>query len=222
MDTIGHVRAVLLGDNEFQQAGLRAALEGLGIAVVGQAVDAEEALLLADRLAPDVLVVSTPLEHSSAVDATRRLATLAPETPVLVLADSRERSDLTATIRAGASGYMTKDAPNEAIAGAIRTVAAGDAVISSKVARHVLADIRNGSRYEDSGVNRAAMLADRLTGREKEVLRRLAAGKENVQIAAELHLSPSTVKNHISSILVKLGVENRVQAAVYAVRGGIA
>ena len=214
------LRVVLVEENELLRAGLRAALWAFGIIVVGEALDADEAVALVSQLSPAAVIIGLPAKRGCGIEATRRLSTVAPTTPVMVLAASSERQDVTAAIRAGARGYMPKDARKEAIAGAVRTVASGDAVVSSRIASHLLDGIRNGAiEHPDDGTSPEVRAT--LTDRELEVLRLIALGKENAEIARALHISPSTAKNHTASILAKLQLENRVQAAVYAVRCGI-
>jgi DNA-binding NarL/FixJ family response regulator len=201
------------------RVGLRAALAPLGITVVSEAADSDEGVSTVTELSPAVVVTDLALRRGSGLEVTRRLSVLAPTSPVLILTDSTDQRDLTRAVMAGARGYMLKDARTEAIAGAIRAVAAGHSVVSSRVAGHLFHGVRAGENEVDGGG--AVNLPDSLTNREMEILKLLASGRDNSQIGVLLHLSPSTVKNHISSILTKLALENRIQAAVFAVRHGV-
>jgi len=154
------------------------------------------------------------LPGMSGIEAIRELSTLAPQTRVLVLTISGSEADVTEAILAGACGYLLKDASIQEIIAGISAAAAGESLISSKIAGTLLDRIR-ASSSDDPGER------PELSEREIDVLRRVAEGKDNVQIAQELFISPNTVKNHISNILAKLQIENRIQAAVYAVRRGI-
>jgi two-component system nitrate/nitrite response regulator NarL len=218
---LGRLRVVLVDQNEFLRAGLKAAIWAFGVVVVGEAVDAEDAVAVAERLSPAAIIVGQLADRGCPIDATRRLAAAMPTTPIMVLADSTDRDHVTAAVRAGARGYMLNDAPKEAIAGAVRAIAAGDSVVSSKIAGHLLEEIRNGT-IDGNGGGEMNRILDRLTHREIEVLRLIASGNDNSAIARALNISPSTAKNHTASILAKLHLENRIQAAVYAVRGGLA
>lgn len=216
-----NLRVVLVEDCEFLRSGMRVALPAFGISVIGEAVDADGAETLVMRLAPAAVITGLFLRESSGIDATRRLTKVAPRSPVMVLTRSTEKEDVRSAVLAGARGYMLKDAREEAIAGAVHAVASGDSVVSSKIAHHLLEGIRTGAiQMEGAGVSESDIRA-MLTDREIEVLKLIASGKENTEIAAALSVALDTVKHHISSILTKLHLENRTQAAVYAVRGGL-
>jgi DNA-binding NarL/FixJ family response regulator len=153
----------------------------------------------------------------SGVEATAKITMFAPLTRVLVLSASHQDADVMDAIMAGACGYLLKDASIDELLAGIRAAATGESLISPAIASKVLQRLRAAapSAREDS-------TASELSDRELQVLRLIANGKDNAQIAAELHISPKTVKNHISNILMKLQIENRIQAAVFAVRSGIA
>ena len=154
------------------------------------------------------------LPGMSGIEAIRELASAAPQTRVLVLTISGDESDVTEAILAGACGYLLKDASIEEIVTGIRAASAGESLISQKIAGRLLDRVR-AAAADDFGER------PELSEREVEVLRRVAEGKDNVEIGQELFISPNTVKNHISNILAKLQIDNRIQAAVYAVRRGI-
>jgi DNA-binding NarL/FixJ family response regulator len=157
------------------------------------------------------------LPRGSGIDATRELVAATPEARVLVLTvASDERSVLDALI-AGASGYLLKDATIEEIAAGVRAAAAGESFVSPRVAHHVLGRLRG-----QAGPGDASPDETKLSERELDILRLVAEGCDNDEIAERLFLSPRTVKNHVSSILSKLDMDNRVQAAVYAIRKGLA
>ena len=192
-------------------------MEEQGIRVIGEASSGADAIARAVRARPDGVVMDLNLPRQSGVDATRELVAAAPESRVLMLTvASDERSVLDALI-AGACGYLLKDATIEEIAGGVRAAASGQSFVSPRVGHHVLERLR-GHAGSDGGRGEESPLSER----ELEILRLVAEGCDNDEIAERLFLSPRTVKNHVSSILAKLQMDNRVQAAVYAVRKGIA
>jgi DNA-binding NarL/FixJ family response regulator len=207
------IRVVIVDDHDLFRRGLRELLEEQGIRVVGEAADGVEGMQLATHALPDVVVMDLNMPRLSGVEATRRLAAAAPTVRVLVLTISADDDDVLDAIEAGASGYLLKDASMSEIAAGVRAAAAGEALLSPRIATHILRRIRSGGEGE---IQRAD-----LSERELQVLRLMAQGRENAEIAEALVISPRTVKNHISSILSKLHMENRIQAAVYAVRRGI-
>ena len=212
------IRALVVDDHDLFRRGLRELLEEQGIRVIGEAATGSDAVALASRARPDVVVMDLNLPQVSGIEATRELVATNPQARVLVLTvASDERTVLDALI-AGACGYMLKDATIEEIAAAVRAAAGGQSFVSPRVAHHVLGRLR-GHAGTDSG---RTPDDTRLSERELEILRLIADGFDNDQIAETLFLSPRTVKNHVSSILAKLEMDNRVQAAVYAVRRGIA
>ncbi|MEA2405824.1 MAG: two-component system, NarL family, nitrate/nitrite response regulator NarL [Thermoleophilaceae bacterium] len=211
------VRVVLVDDHDLFRGGLRDILQDQGIDVIGEASDGERGVRLVTELAPDVAVMDLNMPGMSGIEATRILATKAPASRVLVLTISSDDSDIMEAMLAGASGYLLKDATVEELAGGIRAAAAGESSIAPKIAARLLSRLREDHRAPPPTEEGRADLSER----ELEVLRLLAAGKGNAEIAGELFISPKTVKNHIASILVKLQIENRIQAAVYAVRAGI-
>jgi len=151
------------------------------------------------------------------VETTRHLAGIAPLTRVVVLTISADDEDVMDAVMAGACGYLLKDSSIQDLIMGIRAAAAGESLISPQIAAKLLQRLRAQSTSEDA----AAMIQAELSDREIEVLKLIANGKDNAQIASELFISPKTVKNHISNILMKLQIDNRIQAAVYAVRSGI-
>lgn len=212
------IRALVVDDHDLFRRGLRELLEEQGIRVIGEAATGSDAVALAARARPDVVVMDLNLPQASGIEATRELLATNPQARVLVLTvASDERTVLDALI-AGACGYMLKDATIEEIAAGVRAAASGESFVSPRVAHHV-----HGRQRGHAGTGSGRTPDDtRLSGRELEILRLIADGFDNDQIAETLFLSPRTVKNHVSSILAKLEMDNRVQAAVYAVRRGIA
>jgi DNA-binding NarL/FixJ family response regulator len=185
--------------------------------IVGEAGSGAEALRLVRELAPDVVVMDLNMPGMTGVEATRQIATIAPLTRVVVLTISDQDGDVMDAILAGACGYLLKDASIQDLMSGIRSASVGESLISPTIAAKVLQRVRASSSQPEIEATIRAELSDR----EIEVLKLIANGKDNAQIANELHISPKTVKNHISNILMKLQIDNRIQAAVYAVRSGI-
>jgi DNA-binding NarL/FixJ family response regulator len=210
------IRVIVVDDHDLLRKGLRDLLTEHGLRVVGEAGDGEDAVRLVTHAAPDVVVMDLNMPRMSGVEATRRLAEVAPNSRVLVLTVSADDETVAEAIEAGATGYLLKDASGEDIAAGVRAAADGEALLSPSIASRLLERLRPTG--DDAG---GAASGAELTDREIEVLRLLAAGRENADIAQELFISPRTVKNHISSILAKLHLDNRIQAAVYAVRKGL-
>jgi DNA-binding NarL/FixJ family response regulator len=212
------VRVLIVDDHDLFRAGLRTLLEEQeGVHVVGEASGGAEAVQLVSESAPDVVVMDLNMPGMTGVEATRQISTLAPLTRVVVLTISDQDSDVMDAILAGACGYLLKDASIQELMQGIEAAAVGESLISPTIAAKVLRRVRSQSSQPDIERTIRAELSDR----EIEVLKLIANGKDNAQIAADLHISPKTVKNHISNILMKLQIDNRIQAAVYAVRSGI-
>jgi DNA-binding NarL/FixJ family response regulator len=211
------MRVVLVDDHDLFRTGLRNLLEEQGVDIVGEAGDGAHAVRLVRELAPDVVVMDLNMPGVSGVEATRQVTSAAPLTRVVVLTISDQDGDVLDAILAGACGYLMKDASIDELMAGIRAAAIGESLISSHIAGKVLQRVRATS----SSPEIAEAIRTELSDREIQVLKLIANGKDNSMIAAELHISPKTVKNHISNILMKLQIENRIQAAVYAVRSGI-
>jgi len=210
------LRVMLVDDHDLFRTGLRNLLEEQGVHIVGEASDGAGALALVRELAPDVVVMDLNMPGMNGIDATREIARLAPLTRVVVLTISDQDDDVIDAILAGACGYLLKDSSIQDLMDGIRAASIGEALISPHIASKVLQRIRAYGVASDDAVT-----GPELSERETEVLRLIANGKDNAEIAQELHISPKTVKNHISNILMKLQIENRIQAAVYAVRRGL-
>ena len=211
------IRVLLVDDHDLFRTGLRNLLEEQGVDVVAEAGTGIDAVGLVRELAPEVVVMDLNMPGISGVEATRQISTIAPLTRVLVLTISDQDGDVIDAIMAGACGYLLKDASIQELMRGISAAAVGESLISPHVAAKVLQRVRSTSSQPDI----EQTIRSELSEREIDVLKLIASGKENAEIAAELHISPKTVKNHISNILMKLQIENRIQAAVYAVRSGI-
>ncbi|MFL5930770.1 MAG: response regulator [Gaiellaceae bacterium] len=211
------LRVLLVDDHDLFRTGLRNLLEEQTVQVVGEAADGAQAIRMVRELAPDVVVMDLNMPGMSGVEATRQVTMLAPLTRVVVLTISDQDEDVMNAILAGACGYLMKDSSIQDLMQGIKAASVGESLISPHIAAKVL------QRMRATGTNEAdaAMIRSELSDREIEVLKLIANGKDNAQIAADLHISPKTVKNHISNILMKLQIDNRIQAAVYAVRSGI-
>jgi len=214
---IDDLRVLLVDDHDLFRTGLRNLLEEEGVVVVGEAGTGNEALRMVEELAPDVVVMDLNMPGMTGVEATRQIASVAPLARVLVLTISDQDGDVLDAILAGACGYLLKDSSIGELMQGIRSAAVGESLISPTIAAKVLQRVRASSPMPDI----AEQIQTQLSEREIEVLKLIANGRDNADIAGQLHISPKTVKNHISNILMKLQIENRIQAAVYAVRSGL-
>lgn len=212
-DTDGDPTTLVLVDRErLSREGLGQLFEQSEFTVVGQAADGESAIGLVRRLAPDVVLIDVDLPGISGIEATRRIRLEAPNTRVLIFTAVGDH--VCEAILAGACGYVLKDARTEEISAGIQAAARGESLLSPKVAATLIEEFRSSEGLD--GVPAGERPA--LTERELEVLRLITEGKDNPEIAERLDLSVYTVKNHVSNILAKLEVKNRIQAAVSAVR----
>jgi DNA-binding NarL/FixJ family response regulator len=206
----------IVDDHSFFRSGLRSLLVEHGFDVVGEAPSGEAALPLIERRHPDLVVMDLNMPGMSGVEATCRLSERSPAPTVLVLTVSTAQADVIDALEAGAAGYLLKDSPSEELARGIRAALEGDTPLSPRVARILV----ERARLRSGGTAQARQAAS-LSERELEVLSLLAEGLDNGQIARTLFVSTTTVKHHVSSIFTKLGVANRVQAAIEAVRSGL-
>ena len=206
-----------MDDHDLFRTGLRTLLEEQEVDVVGEADTGTRALEQIRETAPEVVVMDLNMPGISGVEATRQIAMIAPLTRVLVLTISDQDDDVLDAIMAGACGYLLKDASVDELIRGIEAAAVGESLVSPAIAGKVLQQVRATAISPEA----ADSLRAELSQRELDVLKLISSGKDNAMIAAELHISPKTVKNHISNILMKLQIENRIQAAVYAVRSGI-
>jgi len=211
-ERVGASRALLADPSRLSRRGSHEVLIRSGVDVVVETSSGEEALEAARAVAPDLVVIELQLPGLPGVETIRRLRSLSPGTRAVVLTG---RADQVAeAVAAGACAFLLKSSPLEALADALRAAAGGHSLVLPAVAAPLL----EASHEQASG--RDGVLSD-LSSRELEVLRLLAGGRDNAEIAAELFISPSTAKSHVSHILGKLRSENRLQAAVYAVRCGL-
>ena len=211
-------RLLLVDDHTLFRHGLARLLACHDIDVVGEASHGRAAVQLASELRPDVIVMDLSMPLMSGVDAIAQIVGADPEARILVLTITAEDDEVLDALLAGACGYLLKDASADEIVAGVHAALTGDSMISPRIAGRVVARLREtgGSR----GEQKRQLDAD-LTTRELEVLKLIARGKENSAIAQELYISPKTVKNHVASILEKLAIENRIQAAVTAVKSGL-
>lgn len=208
----------IVDDHAFFRAGLRSVLTEHGFTVVGDVPSGEAALPLIERRRPDIVVMDLSMPGMSGAAATRQIAERFPSVPVLVMTVSAGEADVIEALEAGAAGYLLKDSEPDEIVRAVDAAMSGDAPLSPRIARLV---VQRARMMSGGGAQAATRAAEELTDREREVLRLLADGLDNREIAQTLFLSPTTVKRHVSSIVTKLGVSNRMQAAIRAVRAGL-
>ncbi len=211
------VRVVLADDQALVRAGFRLILEGEDdLDVVGEAGDGDEAVAVTRRLRPDVVLMDVQMPRLDGLEATRRLGQDGVRSRVVILTTFEQDDYVFEALRAGASGFLLKNTPPEELVQAVRVVAAGDALLAPSITRRVIEDYsrRSAPRRKDAGL-------DLLTERELEVLRLLATGLSNAELAGRLFLGEGTIKTHVSHVLSKLGLRDRVQAVVFAYESGL-
>jgi NarL family two-component system response regulator LiaR len=207
------IRVLIVDDHAVVREGLRAFLELQdGIAIAGEAADGEEAIAEAERLRPDVVLMDLVMPRLDGVQAMRTLRDRVPATRVIVLTSFLDDERLLPALRAGAAGYLLKNAEPQELARAVRAAHAGEALLDPVVAARLVETLAADGGREP---------LDRLTPREREVLVLIGQGFPNKRIARELALSEKTVKTHVGHVLAKLEVTDRTQAAVLAVRAGL-
>lgn len=210
------IRVLVADDHVLFRRGLEMVLAAEDdIAIVGEAGDGAEAYARAVDLLPDVVLMDVRMPRRSGIEACSDIKSAVPSTRIVMLTISDEESDLFEAVRAGANGYLLKDVPGEEIAEGIRAVMDGQSLISPSMAGALLAEFAELSRRSAEAVR---VPVPRLTERELEVLRLVARGMANKEIAAQLFISENTVKNHVRNILEKLQLHSRMEAVVYAVR----
>src|SRR5689334_19742647 len=207
-------------DQALMRVGLRKILEVEDdLAVIGEAPHGQDAVRAAERLAPDVVLMDIRMPVLDGIEATRRIVAMCPSTKVLMLTTFGLDSYVFEALRAGASGFMLKDAPPEEIVAAVRIVARGDALLAPAVTRAVIEELVRRPA-PPAAVESPPALAE-LTTREREVLDLLARGLSNPEICGRLVISEATAKTHVARILQKLGVRDRVQVVIYAYESGL-
>lgn len=230
------IRVLLVDDHAVMRAGFRMILEAeRDITVVGEAASGLQALTAASELRPDVICMDVQMPDMDGLEATRRIVADGTLQSAIVVVTTFDRDDyLFQALEAGASGFLLKNAGPEQLVEAVRVAAAGDALLAPAVTRRVIerfaaspsspAPAVATPRAADDGAAEAAATAELslLTERERDVLRLLADARSNAEIAAELYIGEATVKTHVSNVLQKLGVRDRVAAVVYAHRHGLA
>ena len=214
------IRVLAADDQRVVREGL-AMLLGLlpDVEVVGTAADGEEALALAEELRPEVILMDLRMPRVDGVEATRRLRASHPEIKVVVLTTYADDRSVLDALRAGALGYLTKDAGADEIREALLRVASGQAAVDPAVQMHLIEAIATTATTTDA--TSASQLPDGLTPREAEVLGLIGAGLSNTEIAAQLFVSEATVKSHVNHMLPKIGARDRAQAVGYAYRHGL-
>ena len=214
------ISVALVDDEAMIRVGLRLVLSSESdIEVVGEASDGVEALDLVARTRPDVVLIDVRMPKMDGLEASRRLVRDHPESKVVVLTTFDEDAHVAAALRAGVSGFLLKVAPPEHLVEAVRTVAAGGGLLDPAVTLRVIAAF--AGRPDPSRTTSRAAELESLTGRETDVLKLLAQGLTNTQIATRLFLGEATVKTHLSRVLMKLNLTTRVQAVVFAYESGL-
>ena len=215
---IDHViRVLLVDDHAVVRKGLRALLDReAGLDVVGEADDGEQAIRLVDRLRPDVVLMDLEMPRVGGIEATRQISAGHPESRIVVLTSHAAEEDVFPALKAGAQGYLLKHSAPEDVLQAIRQAYRGETVLHPTIARMVLQELHRPASPPQ------ARTSDPLSERELEVLRLLARGMSNQDIADTLVVGEATVRSHVSSILRKLQLASRTQAALYALREGLA
>ncbi len=208
-----HQRILLVDDHEVVRLGLKALINRQrGMEVVGEAANAAEAVAQSLSLRPDVVILDIRLGGASGIDACQEITKQLPHTKVIMLTSYAEDEMLFAAVRAGATGYVLKQAGGQAVVRAIEMAGQGQALLDPCVTAHVLAAVRSAAHAQD-----ASVFAE-LSGQQRRVLALITRGETNRAIAEQLHLGEGTVRNYVSNIFVKLAVANRAEAAAFATR----
>ena len=210
------IRVLIVDDHALFRRGLQMVLEQESdIIVVGEGGDGAEAVAKAQELMPDVVLMDVRMPKRGGIDATKQIKEILPHVKILMLTISDEEADLYDAIKAGATGYLLKEVSIEEVGAAIRSVQTGQSLISPSMASKLLSEFATMVKRADE---KQSAPQPRLTDREMEVLKLVAKGRNNRDIAKELFISENTVKNHIRNILEKLHLHSRMEAVVYAVR----
>jgi DNA-binding NarL/FixJ family response regulator len=213
------IRVLIADDHAFFRRGLEAVLQGeVGLDLVGQASDGQEAVQIASEVVPDVVLMDIRMPKITGIEAARQMKEVAPSAKIVMLTISDEEEDLFEAIRAGASGYLLKDIPLDELADSVRAVYGGQSLINPSMAGKLLTEFATLARRDTEDEPAKHAPAPKLTDREMEVLRLVARGLNNRDIAKELFISENTVKNHVRNILEKLQIHSRMEAVMIAVR----
>jgi DNA-binding NarL/FixJ family response regulator len=213
------IRVLIVDDHALYRRGLLTVLETEdGIEVVGEAADGVEAVDQAEETLPDVIVMDVSMPKRGGIDACRVIKQRVPSARILMLTSSDDEANLFEAVRAGATGYLLKDVPPEEVAAGIRGVHQGQSLLSPMMASKLLTEFALISQRDTLPAPTPGLELPRLTHRELDILKLVARGRLNREIAAELFISENTVRNHIRNILDKLQMHSRMEAAMYAVR----
>lgn len=211
------ISVLVVDDHDGFRAGLGVMLGERGFNVIGSAPDGRTAVRLVEALAPDVVLMDLQMPQLNGIETTRQIVESAPATTVVVLTVSAQDDDVVDAMLAGACGYLLKGSSPEALFSGIEAAARGESMISAPVAAKLVARLREDDARRSGDASPLAFLS----ARELEILSLLASGRANDDIAYQLKISPFTVRNHISNLLRKLEVDNRTQAAAFAIRNGL-
>lgn len=213
------IRLLIVDDHKVVRQGLRGFLELLDdFEIVGEGSNGAEAVSLAAELAPDVILLDLVMPEMDGIEATRRIRLADPEARILILSSFSNDDNVLPAIRAGAMGYVLKNIDPDDLAEALRATYQGKSQLHPDIAQKLIAHVRQGEADSDAADDPLSQL----TEREKEVLRHIALGMSNREIAAALFISHATVKTHVSNLLGKLNLADRTQAAILAIRLGLA
>jgi two-component system NarL family response regulator len=208
------IRVLIADDHERFRRGLKMVLEAEeGIEVVAEASDGVQALVKVEELAPDVVLMDVRMPNQNGIEATRAIREAFPSTRIIMLTVSDDEDDLFDAVKAGANGYLLKEVSIEEVSDAVRAVVQGQSLISPSMAAKLITEFGSLARRAEETEAPASV---RLSDRELEVLKRVARGLDNDEIAAELDMSPTAVRNHVANILEKLQLRSRIEAAILA------
>jgi DNA-binding NarL/FixJ family response regulator len=213
------VRVLLADDHALFRAGIASLLRAWGFDVVGQAANGVEAVQLARRLRPELMLMDIGMSPGNGLEATRAIKAELPDVKVVVVTVSEDEQDLFEAIKSGAEGYLLKGMSEEELSATLTSISAGEPALSPGLAAKILDEF---ARMGREGAGKPARPEDDLTDRERDVLRLVAEGATNREIAATLYISENTVGFHMKNILGKLHLKNRAQAAAFAIRAGLA
>jgi DNA-binding NarL/FixJ family response regulator len=213
------MRVLLADDHALFRAGIASLLKAWGMEVVGQAADGMEAIELTRQLKPELVLMDVRMAPCNGLEATRVIKTELPDVKVVIVTVSEDDQDLFEAVKSGAEGYLLKDMSEEELSSTLEKVSAGEPALSPGLAARILDEF---ARMAREGAGKPAGPEGELTDREREVLRLVADGATNREIASQLYISQNTVSFHMKNILAKLHLKNRAQAAAFAIRSGLA